>query len=565
MEFLPDGHSGSKLGKYEILSRLSMGGMAEIFLAFHRSVGGFQKPVVIKRILPEHREDPTSIRLLLEEARLCATLNHPSIGQVHDVEQVGDDILLVMEFIPGATLFELADEAQKRSGEPLPVGFTLAAIREAGLALHHAHSHLAPSGQAQPVVHRDVTPRNIMVTYDGVTKLLDFGIARPVGAARMTMAGMVRGTSAYMSPEQTSGQALDPRSDQFSLGIVAHELLAGRRLFARANPVEEMLAVQDADIPAPSTHNPLVPAEVDAVVLRALDRRVDRRYASVLEFVRELGNAVEPSAIWAQDHSGLLVRQLFGERQQRTRQLLRTASEQAAGPSAPNPVSGAGERSERAKPRSIPPAAPAAPAASTLPDAAVASTLPNRAAFDGDATLLDDRAGGMALGNQATLIREPSAPQQTVLSHDLPPPPRRPAGAPSSGGARATRSPTRGAAPKGGLLKLLGGKIWIGFALAVAMGIGVGAAAHWLVRNRGEKTAPVAVGRLSIGGDVPADIFLEGRRLGRIPLVDLYIQSGKYTFRLVSPEGERRLLPVTVKPTGVTKVEIAFEKLALEP
>src|SRR5439155_21050259 len=175
---------------------------------------------------------------------------------------VGDELFLVMEFVAGATVSDLAEKGQ------LPLGFSLAAIRDVALALHDAHSFQATTGEATPIIHRDVSPRNIMVSYDGVTKLLDFGIAKPQGSQRRTAIGMVRGTSAYMSPEQASGESLDPRTDLFSLGIVLHELLTGQRLFRRRSALDEMLAVDRDPIPVPSKLNSKVPAGLDAVAMK---------------------------------------------------------------------------------------------------------------------------------------------------------------------------------------------------------------------------------------------------------------------------------------------------------
>jgi serine/threonine protein kinase len=320
MKWTTDEFTGKRFGKYEVLCRLAVGGMAEIFLGFAHAGPYAGRPVVLKRILAEQREDPAALQMLIDEAKLTATLNHPNVAQVLDLETDADDVLLVIEFISGANLEEVVAACSQR-GEGVPLGFALAVICEAAEGLATAHGHQASSGGAVPIVHRDVTPRNVMVNFDGAIKVLDFGIARAKGSARRTQAGMVRGTTAYMSPEQAVGKELDPRSDLFSLGVIAHELLTGARLFYRGHPAQEMAAVYEGDIPLPSKVNRRVPKAVDPVVMKALERKVDRRYQSALELTRDLALAAG-SATWPRERSAELVRMHFIERQRETDRLL---------------------------------------------------------------------------------------------------------------------------------------------------------------------------------------------------------------------------------------------------
>jgi serine/threonine protein kinase len=312
MKWTTDEFTGRRLGKYEVLCRLAVGGMAEIFLGFARAGPFVSRPVVIKRILQEQRADPTAMRMLLDEARLTAQLSHPNVAQVFDLETADDEVLLVIEFITGANLEELA-EVQRMRRETVPVGFTVAVIRETALGLSHAHGYRNSQGPA-PIVHRDVTPRNVMVDFDGATKVLDFGIARAKGIERRTQVGMVRGTSAYMSPEQTVGKDLDPRTDLFSLGVVFHELLTGQRLFYKGNPIQEMAAVYEAEVTPPRKLNPQVPQPLDPIVMRLLEHKPEKRYQSAQEFVRELTVAVGTTA-WGKDRCAAFIRERFSSRQ----------------------------------------------------------------------------------------------------------------------------------------------------------------------------------------------------------------------------------------------------------
>jgi len=316
----PDASKGRSLGKYEVLSRLSTGGMAEIFLASQRGLAGFRKLVVLKQILPDIRGEEEFIRMFLDEAKVTAAFNHPHIAQVFDLDIAEGELFLAMEFVPGATLVEVA-RACRQASHPIPMGFSLMAVRDTAVALHYAHTFTDPLGHPSPVIHRDVAEKNIMVTYEGVTKLLDFGIAKSLARASRTAVGMVKGTSGYMSPEQIMGEPLDARSDLFSLGVVLHELLTGMRLFYAKQAEAMMNAVLKCDVTPPSRANKQIPPELDAIVLRALSRRREDRYTTTLEFARALERAVGP-LIWHPEQSSEVMRRLFADRREQTRQLL---------------------------------------------------------------------------------------------------------------------------------------------------------------------------------------------------------------------------------------------------
>jgi serine/threonine protein kinase len=316
----PDAYSGRKLGKYEVLCRLSTGGMAEIFLASQRGLAGFRKLVVLKQILPDIAGEEEFVQMFLDEARVTAAFNHPHIAQVFDLDVADGELFLAMEFVPGATLVEVA-KACRAASEPIPIGFSLEAVRDTALALHYAHLFTDPLGRPSTVIHRDVAEKNIMVTYEGVTKLLDFGIAKNLARKSRTQIGMVKGTSGYMSPEQILGEELDPRSDLFSLGVVLHECLTGLRLFHAKTPEAGAGAVLHGQVPPPSRANRAVPPELDAIVLKALSRKREDRYTTTLEFARALERAVGP-LIWHPEQSAELIQRLFADRRDQTRQLL---------------------------------------------------------------------------------------------------------------------------------------------------------------------------------------------------------------------------------------------------
>lgn len=298
--------------------------MSEIFLATQSGLAGFNKLVVLKTILPDISGEEDFVRMFLDEARTTAAFNHPNIAQVYELDVADGQLFMAMEFVQGCTLVEMA-RACRVAKEPIPVGFTLQAIRDTALALYYAHNFTDARGRQQVVIHRDVAEKNIMVTYEGVTKLLDFGIAKALGRSNRTNIGMVKGTSGYMSPEQIRGEPLDGRSDIFALGVVLHECLTGMRLFHGKKPEDGMLAALKETVAPPSKLNSEVSPEVDAIVLKALSRNRDERFATALEMARAIEKAAV-GQIWHPEHTAVLVSKHFAERRQETRRLLDASS-----------------------------------------------------------------------------------------------------------------------------------------------------------------------------------------------------------------------------------------------
>lgn len=274
-----------KIGRYELLHKIAAGGMAEIFLARQWGQGGFFRDAVIKRLFPHYAEHEHALRMFQDEARLLAELSHPNIPQVFDLGYADGYWYLAMEHVAGWSLADLC-RAAGRANKPLPQGVALGIIGQVCHALHHAHERLDREGNALRIVHRDVTPQNIMVTTDAVVKMLDFGVAQT--AARVESdAGVVRGTYSYMAPEQVRGKPLDKRADVFALGINLYELTTGRRLF-KGSDIEAMTAVVEKDIPPPSSIVPDYPDDLEHIVMAALERDRSKRSASVAHMGRSL-------------------------------------------------------------------------------------------------------------------------------------------------------------------------------------------------------------------------------------------------------------------------------------
>ncbi|HEX8435839.1 serine/threonine-protein kinase [Archangium sp.] len=323
-----DLHWGQRIGKFQVLAQLSVGGMAELFLGFTSGPGGFRKYVALKRILPGARDDEQFERMFLDEARITAALNHPNIAQVFELGQDAEGLFLAMEFIAGQNLNQVAGVCRRR-GKTLPPGFTLSVARDVCLALHYAHTFTTPGGKPYPVIHRDVAQKNVMVTYDGVVKLLDFGIAKARDGRGQTQVGMVKGTTGYMSPEQVRSEPLDGRSDLFSVGVMLHEMLTGERLFSAQTERQEMEMILEAPIPVPSARVPSLSQAVSTVVLKALARDREQRYPNG----REMARAIEAAAgnlLFDAEQRAAFMREHFQDRMEVTRRLLESADEASA-------------------------------------------------------------------------------------------------------------------------------------------------------------------------------------------------------------------------------------------
>jgi len=277
----------TRLGDYEILGRLAAGGMAEVFVGRLRRLESFERFVVIKRILAHLAHDQEFVDMFLAEARIAAQLVHPNIVQVFDVGCEGGSYFYAMEYIHGEDLRTLA-KAASVAGEPIPLEIAVAVGRALASALHHAHTHAGPDGRVLGIVHRDVSPTNVIVGYDGSIKLLDFGVAKIMAQTSVTRAGVRKGKLSYMSPEQCKGNPVDPRSDLFSLGIVLYELTTMRRLFDVADEFAAMYRITAENVPKPSEHRPGYPEELESIVLRALRRDRRLRYQTAAELLEDL-------------------------------------------------------------------------------------------------------------------------------------------------------------------------------------------------------------------------------------------------------------------------------------
>jgi serine/threonine-protein kinase len=265
-------------GKYRLVRPLAQGGMAEIFLARQSGPAGFEKQVVIKRVLPHLSANQEFVHMFLDEARIAARLSHPNIVQIFDFGEADGAYFLAMEYLVGEDLVAI-QSASRRKHRPVPGPIAAMIISSACEALHYAHTCTDDDGTPLRIVHRDISPSNIFVTYQGAVKVLDFGIAKAEGKLVQTQGGVLKGKFLYMSPEQIRGFGLDARSDVFALGAVLHELLTGQPTFQRPNELGMLRAITEEPIARPSEIVSGVSTELEEVAMRALERDLDVRWS----------------------------------------------------------------------------------------------------------------------------------------------------------------------------------------------------------------------------------------------------------------------------------------------
>ena len=274
-------------GKYLLLERVNVGGMAEVFKAKAFGVEGFERIIAIKRILPNMADDDEFINMFVDEARIAVQLSHANIVQIYELGKFEGQYYIAMEYVSGKDLRQILDFYRKRDELlPLPAAAYLASKICDGL--DYAHSKVDPTGRPMNVIHRDVSPQNILVSFEGAVKITDFGIAKAEDRASKTQAGVLKGKFGYMSPEQVRGLDIDHRSDIFALGILMYEMLTGKRLFLGESDFSTLEKVRNAEVVPPSEHNPDIPPAFEAVLLKTLARERDQRYQAASDLHDDL-------------------------------------------------------------------------------------------------------------------------------------------------------------------------------------------------------------------------------------------------------------------------------------
>src|SRR3954469_2495240 len=279
---------GAKLGNYELILRVGRGGMASVWVARERArTTQDDRLVAIKVMLTELADESEFIKMFLDEVRLVRSIHHPNVVDVYDVGEHEGMMWMSMEWVEGESLHTVIAEAGKRRA--IPPELAVRIIADAAAGVHAAHELRDIDGSLRGVVHRDISPHNILIGTNGSVKLVDFGVAKAVGRiSEATRAGQLKGKFGYMSPEQARGRPVDRRSDLFALGIVLFELTTSRRLFRGETDIETLKLVISSRVPRPTGIDPKYPPGLERIVLKALDRRPEARYQSALELAEDL-------------------------------------------------------------------------------------------------------------------------------------------------------------------------------------------------------------------------------------------------------------------------------------
>ncbi|HEU4731200.1 MAG TPA: protein kinase [Kofleriaceae bacterium] len=303
----------SRLGRYSVLKHLASGGMADVLLGRADGIEGFERHVVLKRIRPEHARDQRFIRMFLDEARVAANLHHQHIVQVHDIGESGGEYFIAMEYIHGEDVRTILSNASKTRAH-VPLSHAIAIVSAAAGGLHYAHERRGADKRPLGIVHRDISPSNILVGYDGSIKVVDFGIAK-AAMRQETRSGNLKGKISYMSPEQCKGAEVDRRSDVYSLGVVLYELATTTRLFKGENDYLVMDQIVNGRVSLPRVRRPDLPNELSAIIMRAIAPDPERRYFTADELRVALDQFANKAALTtASSAIGGYLRKQFGEK-----------------------------------------------------------------------------------------------------------------------------------------------------------------------------------------------------------------------------------------------------------
>lgn len=417
-----------KFGKYYLLERISVGGMAEVFKAKAFGEAGFERLVALKRILPSIAEDQEFIAMFVDEAKLAVQLTHANIAQIFELGKVGEAYFIALEYVGGKDMRAIFERAKKRN-ETIPIPMACYMVMKLCEGLDYAHNKKDSAGRSLELVHRDVSPQNILVSYEGDVKLIDFGIAKAASKSSKTQAGILKGKFGYMSPEQVRGLQIDRRSDIFAVGICLYELLTTERLFVGESDFSTLEKVRNVEITPPTAYNKKVPEELENIVLKALAKHPEDRYRSAMDLHDDLQSFMYTSGnFFARKDLNGYMHKLFDEEirkeQQRDDEFRKFDSRKAAEaevfesatPPLPQPSTPAAAANRPPPPPSSqPPArsAPPLPRPSNSPRVSAIPAPPSRAHVG------SSPAGPGAASAAAAVMRQPTASMPVHLSQPM--------------------------------------------------------------------------------------------------------------------------------------------------
>ncbi len=295
--------ASSSFGQYQLVEKIAQGGMAEIFQGKALDTEGIERAVVIKRILPHIAANPEFVDMLVDEAKIAVMLSHGNIAQIYDLGKVADDYFIVMEYVEGKTLSQIMKRLRSQ-GKFFPIPYAAYIAAEIANGLDYMHRKTDERGNPLHIIHRDISPQNIILSTGGTVKIIDFGIAKAKTKISTTDSGILKGKFAYMSPEHAEGMKLDSRTDIFSLGIILFEMLTGTRLFKGKNNIETVKKVKKGKVLSPSDLRSPIPKVLDAIVLKALEKDREKRYQSAHDLSQEL------TRFWLANYSEFTPREL---------------------------------------------------------------------------------------------------------------------------------------------------------------------------------------------------------------------------------------------------------------
>ena len=536
----PKSGISKQFGKYRLIAHLATGGMADIYLASQTALAGFEKLIVIKRILPNLSREPRFVEMFLDEARIAATLNHPNVVQIFDLGRIQNQYFIAMEYLPGESLSTMIRACRRRKIR-IPPELAAGMILQAAEGLHHAHIMTARDGSPLGIVHRDVSPQNVFILYDGGVKVVDFGIAKAELRSTKTQTGTLKGKYAYMSPEQIAGYELDGRSDVFALGVVLWECLARRKLFNQENDLKLLQAITEQDAPSPRTVDPEVPELLAGITGKALARNRDDRYQSAAEFRSALRRYLKASdQDWDNVAIGKFMQDLFSDRIKEKRNLIESAQASDADiqDSLFGDLSDYLSDTEQSVPRSPvsgsalhPVGRPGVPA-QRRPMWLVILVLAGVLAGAGSVVLFsqlkDDQDAKQADAGLITAVEKPDA------STPAPPADTAKDESKDAGLAPADESPPEKIAkpPKKKKKKRRRRRVVVK-----------------KPEEKIEKPPPGPPGKLRLTTNPWTDVYHRGRHLGQTPLIDVELPPGKVRLRVVNKEqGIDKTVTVVIKP-----------------
>ena len=319
--------------RYEVITTLGQGGMARVMLTISRGRAGVQKLLVVKELKDELKGDPEFVTMFLDEARIAARLNHPNVIQTYEVSDDGEHPQIVMEYLEGQSLAAVAGRVKRKN---VPLEFSLYVIAQVAAGLHYAHELHSFDGTPLGIVHRDVSPHNVFVTYDGLVKVVDFGIAKAADSAGVTRTGVFKGKVTYAAPEQLESKAIDRRADVFALGVMLWEALAHQRIASGEPEIAVMKRRCEGNDPKIREAAPDAPEELCRIVDKAMALKPDDRYATAAELRLALEAFLETSKRFGQEQVGAFVRQHFAEDREKVRRLVEAHARSVRPPSTPD-------------------------------------------------------------------------------------------------------------------------------------------------------------------------------------------------------------------------------------